>query len=67
MLVFVHDWHWEGKRNEGWHLHGASFHCLSFDGGDVRSIDDHCTAGILHGHWAVPNEVVVQDVFEVLL
>ncbi len=65
--MFLHDWHGEGKRNERRHLDGTSFGCLPFDGGDVGSVDEHCTAGILHGYWTVPNEVVVQDVFEVLL
>jgi len=59
MLVFIHDWHGEGKRNERWHLDGTSFCCLPFDGGDVGSVDEHCMAGILHSHWAVLDEIVV--------
>ncbi len=25
MLVFIHDWHGEGKGNERWHLDGTPF------------------------------------------
>jgi len=62
-MVFKNE-SWELYRNEGWHMNGRSLCHFALQGSNIRAVYEYGTLRIIHGHWAVPDEVVGEEVFK---
>jgi len=55
---------WEVYGNEGQHVNGRPLCHFALQGSNIRAVYEYSTLCIVHGHWAVLDEVVDEEVFK---